>query len=131
MPPPLNAHGPGIPDQRRAGVAPHQLRRRIGQLLPAAHLHPEPVVHQRVPEVLLALEEVPIGTVEREMRRSVRDQTCCTHALALPGGHDYKQGCSGSNRAMKIGYFLSSEEWGPTDLVELAHKAEQARFEGL
>ena len=32
---------------------------------------------------------------------------------------------------MKIGYFLSSEEWGPRDLVELAVKAERAGFEGL
>ena len=32
---------------------------------------------------------------------------------------------------MKIGYFLSSEEWGPRDLVNLATKAEQAGFEGL
>ena len=32
---------------------------------------------------------------------------------------------------MKIGYFLSSEEWGPRDLVELATKAEHAGFEGL
>ncbi len=32
---------------------------------------------------------------------------------------------------MKIGYFLSSEEWGPRDLVELAVKAEHAGFEGL
>ncbi|MBV9417933.1 MAG: TIGR03557 family F420-dependent LLM class oxidoreductase [Solirubrobacterales bacterium] len=32
---------------------------------------------------------------------------------------------------MKIGYFLSSEEWGPKDLVKLATKAEQAGFEGL
>ena len=32
---------------------------------------------------------------------------------------------------MKIGYFLSSEEWGPRDLVNLAKKAEQAGFEGL
>ena len=32
---------------------------------------------------------------------------------------------------MKIGYFLSSEEWGPRDLVNLAAKAEQAGFEGL
>ncbi len=32
---------------------------------------------------------------------------------------------------MKIGYFLSSEEWGPRDLVRLAAKAEQAGFEGL
>jgi alkanesulfonate monooxygenase SsuD/methylene tetrahydromethanopterin reductase-like flavin-dependent oxidoreductase (luciferase family) len=32
---------------------------------------------------------------------------------------------------MKIGYFLSSEEWGPRDLVELAVKAEQAGFEDL
>jgi G6PDH family F420-dependent oxidoreductase len=32
---------------------------------------------------------------------------------------------------MKIGYFLSSEEWGPRELVELAVKAEDAGFEGL
>jgi G6PDH family F420-dependent oxidoreductase len=32
---------------------------------------------------------------------------------------------------VKIGYFLSSEEWGPRDLIELAAKAEQAGFEGL
>jgi G6PDH family F420-dependent oxidoreductase len=32
---------------------------------------------------------------------------------------------------MKIGYFLSSEEWGPTELVELACKAEAAGFEDL
>ena len=32
---------------------------------------------------------------------------------------------------MKIGYFLSSEEWGPRELVELAGKAERAGFEGL
>jgi G6PDH family F420-dependent oxidoreductase len=32
---------------------------------------------------------------------------------------------------MKIGYFLSSEEWGPHDLVAQAKKAEQAGFEGL
>ena len=32
---------------------------------------------------------------------------------------------------MKIGYFLSSEEWGPGDLVELAVKAKAAGFDGL
>jgi G6PDH family F420-dependent oxidoreductase len=32
---------------------------------------------------------------------------------------------------MKIGYFLSSEEWGPDDLVSQAVKAEEAGFEGL
>jgi G6PDH family F420-dependent oxidoreductase len=32
---------------------------------------------------------------------------------------------------MKVGYFLSCEEWGPRDLVELAIKAERAGFEGL
>jgi len=32
---------------------------------------------------------------------------------------------------MKIGYFLSSEEWGPQDLVAQARKAEEAGFEGL
>ncbi len=32
---------------------------------------------------------------------------------------------------MKIGYFLSSEEWGPTDLITLATDAQRAGFEGL
>jgi G6PDH family F420-dependent oxidoreductase len=32
---------------------------------------------------------------------------------------------------MKIGYFLSSEEWGPQDLVAQAVKAQDAGFEGL
>jgi G6PDH family F420-dependent oxidoreductase len=32
---------------------------------------------------------------------------------------------------MKIGYFLSSEEWGPKDLVQQAVKAQRAGFEGL
>jgi G6PDH family F420-dependent oxidoreductase len=32
---------------------------------------------------------------------------------------------------MKIGYFLSCEEWGPRDLVELGGKARRAGFEGL
>ncbi len=32
---------------------------------------------------------------------------------------------------MRLGYFLSSEEWGPRDLVALAGKAQQAGFEGL
>jgi G6PDH family F420-dependent oxidoreductase len=32
---------------------------------------------------------------------------------------------------MKIGYFLSSEEWSPRDLIAQAVKAQQAGFEGL
>src|SRR4051812_28959086 len=32
---------------------------------------------------------------------------------------------------MKIGYFLSSEEYGPAELVEQARLAEQAGFESL
>lgn len=32
---------------------------------------------------------------------------------------------------MKVGYFLSSEEWGPRELVKLARNAERAGFDGL
>jgi G6PDH family F420-dependent oxidoreductase len=32
---------------------------------------------------------------------------------------------------MRIGYFLSSEEWGPKELVEQAVKAQEAGFDGL
>jgi G6PDH family F420-dependent oxidoreductase len=32
---------------------------------------------------------------------------------------------------MRIGYFLSCEEWGPNELVRLAVKAQRAGFDGL
>jgi G6PDH family F420-dependent oxidoreductase len=32
---------------------------------------------------------------------------------------------------MRVGYFLSSEEWGPHELVEQAKQAQEAGFEGL
>ena len=32
---------------------------------------------------------------------------------------------------MKLGYFLSSEEWGPNDIVRLARRAEEAGFHSL
>src|SRR3954454_16251173 len=32
---------------------------------------------------------------------------------------------------MKLGYFLSSEEWGPNDIVRLARRAEDAGFHSL
>src|SRR5579863_6053050 len=37
----------------------------------------------------------------------------------------------GVGELMKIGYFPSSEEWGPRELVELAVKAQRAGFEDL
>ena len=51
--------------------------------------------------------------------------------MGLPPHLDYKQSGSGSPKGMKIGYFLSSEEWGPTELVELAVKAKSAGFDHL
>jgi alkanesulfonate monooxygenase SsuD/methylene tetrahydromethanopterin reductase-like flavin-dependent oxidoreductase (luciferase family) len=39
--------------------------------------------------------------------------------------------CERGVREMKIGYFLSSEEWSPRDLISQAVNAEQAGFEGL
>jgi len=32
---------------------------------------------------------------------------------------------------VKIGYFLSCEEWGPKNLIDQAVKAQAAGFEGL
>jgi len=32
---------------------------------------------------------------------------------------------------MQIGYFLSSEEWGPQELVSIAVKAQEAGFDRL
>ena len=37
----------------------------------------------------------------------------------------------GSHAGMKIGYFLSCEEWGPHDLIAQAVKAKEAGFEAL
>src|SRR5205823_1949093 len=39
--------------------------------LPALDLHPEPVVHQRVPQVFLALDESPVRAVERPLRGAI------------------------------------------------------------
>jgi G6PDH family F420-dependent oxidoreductase len=36
-----------------------------------------------------------------------------------------------ARQAVKVGYFLSCEEWGPKELVELAMKAERTGFDGL
>lgn len=44
---------------------------------------------------------------------------------------DYNRWVTGSARLMRIGYFLSCEEWGPHDLVDQAVKAREAGFEGL
>jgi G6PDH family F420-dependent oxidoreductase len=44
---------------------------------------------------------------------------------------DYNRGRRGRPTTMKIGYFLSSEEWGPADLVGLAVKAKHAGFDHL
>ena len=49
-----------------------QQRRRLGELLPALDLHPEPVVHQRVPEVLLAFHPAEVLRVERPVARAAR-----------------------------------------------------------
>ena len=46
---------------------------RLGDVLPALDLHPEPVVHQRVPEVLLLLDEARVEAVEVPLARAVGD----------------------------------------------------------
>ena len=59
---------------------------RLGDLLPALDLHPEPVVHQRVPQVLLALHELPVGTVERPLAGAVGDPSGDAGLLLAPLG---------------------------------------------
>src|SRR5437588_7296267 len=65
-------------------------------------------------------------------------QDACFAQLSLLGSQrpavpaaDYSDPRPGSTALMKLGYFLSCEEWGPKELVELAVKAESAGFEGL
>src|SRR5881227_813953 len=65
-------------------------------------------------------------------------QDACFAHLSLLGAPrpevpaaDYSDPRPGSTRLMKLGYFLSCEEWGPKELVELAVKAESAGFERL
>src|SRR5437763_1163184 len=47
---------------------PDQERWWRREILPTLDLHPEPVIHQRIPEVLLELEELPVRAVERPLR---------------------------------------------------------------
>jgi hypothetical protein len=62
--PPLEADRPRVPHERGAGVDADQERRRLGEILPALHLHPEPVVDERVPDELLTLDEVQVLGLE-------------------------------------------------------------------
>ena len=57
----------------RAGVDADQQGRGRRELLPALDLHPEPVVHQRVEQVLLALHPAVVLLVERPVAGTVRD----------------------------------------------------------
>jgi G6PDH family F420-dependent oxidoreductase len=45
--------------------------------------------------------------------------------------HAIRVQSSGNARAMKIGYFLSSEEFDPREILDQARRAEQAGFHGL
>src|SRR5205085_11307882 len=73
MPPPLDADGPRVPGKGSSGVDSHDEDRRLRDSLPARDLHPKPVVEERVPEVLLPLDEAPVRTVERPLAGSIRD----------------------------------------------------------
>jgi hypothetical protein len=68
--PPLDPDSPGVPHERGARVDADEQNGGLGDVVPALDVHPEPVVHKRVPEVLLALHEVPVGTVERPFARA-------------------------------------------------------------
>ncbi len=72
-PPPLDADRPRVPHERRAGVDADQQHRRLGQVLPALDLHPEPVVHQRVPEVLLAVHEGVVDALQIPLAGALGD----------------------------------------------------------
>src|SRR5947207_1087242 len=51
--------------------------------------------------------------------------------VGLPRPPDYRRPLCGSPTGMRIGYFLSSEEWGPGEIVGLAVKAKVAGFDHL
>src|SRR5206468_3979087 len=70
--------------ERGAGMDPDQQRGGLREPLPALDLHPEPVVHERVPEVLLALDEIPVGTVQRPLGSAVRHPARDAGLLAPP-----------------------------------------------
>src|SRR5215210_8604550 len=54
-------------------------------MLPALDLHPEVVVHQRVPEVLLALHELLALHIERPVPRPIGYPSGGTGGLLPPG----------------------------------------------
>src|SRR3712207_7962513 len=47
---------------------------RLGDVLPALDLHPEPVVDERVPEVLLLLDETRVPALEVPLARAIRSE---------------------------------------------------------
>ena len=51
--------------------------------------------------------------------------------MAYPTPSVCKRWPPGNSRTVRIGYFLSSEEWGPCELVSLAVRAQRAGFEDL
>ena len=74
--PPLHPDGPGIPRKRTSGVDSNQQGRWVWQVVPTLNFHPEPVVHQRIPEVLLDLQKIPVRTVQGPLAGSVGYPAC-------------------------------------------------------
>src|SRR5262249_1260163 len=68
---PLHADRPRVPHERGTGMYADQQGGRFGKVVPAVHLHAEPVVDERVPEVLLALHGLLVGTAEVPFARAL------------------------------------------------------------
>ena len=59
--------------ERGPRVDPYYKCGRLGDSIPARDLHPKPVVEQRVPEVLLALDEGPVLLIQAPLAGPVGD----------------------------------------------------------
>src|SRR5207248_5690697 len=86
-PPPLDAHAPRVPHERRAGMDPHQEHRGLGNALPALDLHAEPVVHERIPQVLLPVHELVVRPVEGPLSGALGQPARGTRQPLAPSGY--------------------------------------------
>ena len=88
--PPLQAYRPGVPHERGTRVDADQQCRGLPDVLPAVDLHPEPVIHQQIPEKLLALQRRLVGTAEIPLAGPLGDPAA--HTAVLPVAFVFHRG---------------------------------------
>src|SRR5215218_3207860 len=93
-----------------------------------------PDEHHRASRVSRVGNEDGYQRIEQNPGRDIWSREFRTLPMARPPGIEapsVERGYPLGGFVVKIGYFLSSEEWGPREQLEQARKAEEAGFEAL